>query len=125
MRVLPTASAATRRSRGRACARAIFRARLNVPFTTLVENGKLVAPERIKAAFAAGGVDLDQPVIASCGSGISAATMWLALDALGKGAESALRRLMGGVGIARSGPAASQPGQRGEQNNHHFRVCVK
>ena len=57
---------------------------LNVPFTTLVENGKLVAPERIKAAFAAGGVDLDQPVIASCGSGVSAATMWLALDALGK-----------------------------------------
>jgi thiosulfate/3-mercaptopyruvate sulfurtransferase len=57
---------------------------LNVPFTALTENGKLAAPERIKVAFAAGGVDLDQPIITSCGSGVSAATLWLALDALGK-----------------------------------------
>jgi thiosulfate/3-mercaptopyruvate sulfurtransferase len=29
-------------------------------------------------------VDLDRPIITSCGSGVSAATLWLALDALGK-----------------------------------------
>jgi thiosulfate/3-mercaptopyruvate sulfurtransferase len=29
-------------------------------------------------------VDLDRPVITSCGSGVAAATAWLALDALGK-----------------------------------------
>lgn len=57
---------------------------LNVPFTALIENGRLASTERIKQAFAAGGVDIDQPIITSCGSGVSAATMWLALDALGR-----------------------------------------
>lgn len=57
---------------------------LNVPFAGVVENGSLVSPERIRQAFAKGGVDLDQPVIASCGSGVTAAILWLALDALGK-----------------------------------------
>jgi len=57
---------------------------LNVPSTALVENGQLLPLDRLNAAFAAGGVDLAQPVITSCGSGISAATLWLALDALGK-----------------------------------------
>jgi thiosulfate/3-mercaptopyruvate sulfurtransferase len=57
---------------------------LNVPSTALVENGRLIAPERIAQTFAAGGVDLDQPIITSCGSGVTAATLWFALDAIGK-----------------------------------------
>jgi thiosulfate/3-mercaptopyruvate sulfurtransferase len=57
---------------------------LNVPSTAIVENGRLALADKIKAAFAAGGVDLDQPIITSCGSGLTAATLWLALDALGK-----------------------------------------
>jgi thiosulfate/3-mercaptopyruvate sulfurtransferase len=57
---------------------------LNVPYTKLVESGRLLPPDQLKQAFAAGGVDIDRPVITSCGSGVSAATMWLALDALGK-----------------------------------------
>ena len=57
---------------------------LNVPYTKLVENGRLLPAEQLKQAFAAGGVDVDKPVITSCGSGVSAATMWLALEALGK-----------------------------------------
>jgi thiosulfate/3-mercaptopyruvate sulfurtransferase len=57
---------------------------LNVPSTDLVENGRLVAPARIKELFAAGGVDLTKPVITSCGSGVTAATLWFALDAIGK-----------------------------------------
>jgi thiosulfate/3-mercaptopyruvate sulfurtransferase len=57
---------------------------LNVPYTKLVENGRLLPPDQLKQAFAAGGVDIDRPIITSCGSGVSAATMWLALDALGK-----------------------------------------
>ena len=57
---------------------------LNVPVTGLIENGRLVAPERIKEKFLAGGVDLDRPVITSCGSGVTAATLWFALDAIGK-----------------------------------------
>lgn len=57
---------------------------LNVPSTDLVEDGRLIAPERIKQLFAAGGVDLTKPVITSCGSGVTAATLWFALDAIGK-----------------------------------------
>jgi thiosulfate/3-mercaptopyruvate sulfurtransferase len=57
---------------------------LNVPVTGLIENGRLIAPERIKEKFEAGGVDLDKPVITSCGSGVTAATLWFALDAIGK-----------------------------------------
>lgn len=57
---------------------------LNVPVTGLIENGRLIAPERIKEKFKAGGVDLDKPVITSCGSGVTAATLWFALDAIGK-----------------------------------------
>ena len=57
---------------------------LNVPYGSIVESGRLVAPDRLASALAAGGVDLGQPVITSCGSGVTAAIIWLALDALGK-----------------------------------------
>jgi thiosulfate/3-mercaptopyruvate sulfurtransferase len=57
---------------------------LNVPSTQLAEGGRLVAPERIEQIFAAGGVDLTKPIITSCGSGVTAATLWFALDAIGK-----------------------------------------
>ena len=57
---------------------------LNVPSISLVENGQLLPADRLREAFAAGGVDLDKPVITSCGSGVTAAILWLALDALGK-----------------------------------------
>jgi len=61
---------------------------LNVPYTALIENGALVSSERIAQALAAGGVDIEKPIIASCGSGVSAATLWLALDSLGKAPQS-------------------------------------
>ncbi len=57
---------------------------LNVPSTAVVENGQLLPPDRLRQAFAEGGVDIERPVLTSCGSGVSAATLWLALDALGK-----------------------------------------
>jgi thiosulfate/3-mercaptopyruvate sulfurtransferase len=56
----------------------------NVPVTELIEDGRLIAPEKIREKFAAGGVNLDKPVITSCGSGVTAATLWFALDAIGK-----------------------------------------
>jgi thiosulfate/3-mercaptopyruvate sulfurtransferase len=57
---------------------------LNVPSGKLLEKGTLLPPERLRQAFIDGGVDLDKPVITSCGSGVAAALTWLALDALGK-----------------------------------------
>jgi thiosulfate/3-mercaptopyruvate sulfurtransferase len=57
---------------------------LNVPFAEIVANGRLAAPEKIAAAFAKGGVDTDKPIIASCGSGVTAVVLALGLDAIGK-----------------------------------------
>jgi thiosulfate/3-mercaptopyruvate sulfurtransferase len=57
---------------------------LNVPSSNVIENGTLKSAAAIEAAFDAGGVDLEQPVITSCGSGVSAAILWLALDAIGR-----------------------------------------
>jgi thiosulfate/3-mercaptopyruvate sulfurtransferase len=57
---------------------------LNVPVTGLIENGRLISPEKIAEKFRAGGVDLDKPTITTCGSGVTAATLWFALDAIGK-----------------------------------------
>jgi thiosulfate/3-mercaptopyruvate sulfurtransferase len=57
---------------------------LNVPITEILENGRLASPERIAAAFKKAGVDIDAPVITTCGSGVTAVVLALGLDALGK-----------------------------------------
>ena len=57
----------------------------NVPFQLLVEDGRLAPPEQLAAAFAQGGVDIDKPIVTTCGSGVTAAILTFALDALGKG----------------------------------------
>ena len=57
---------------------------ISVPSSELVKDGKLLPPDQLRRAFIEGGVDLDQPVITTCGSGVAAATAWLALEALGK-----------------------------------------
>jgi len=56
----------------------------NVPFDRLIENGRLKSREKIAAAFTSVGVDLDKPIITTCGSGVTAAVLTFALDALGK-----------------------------------------
>jgi thiosulfate/3-mercaptopyruvate sulfurtransferase len=56
----------------------------NVPSNSVVKDGLLLPPDELRRAFAAGGVDLDKPTITSCGSGVSAAILWLALDAIGR-----------------------------------------
>ena len=85
MRGRPTASAARRRSRAQGIRARPHAGRARTCRSTeLIEDGRLIAPEKIKENFAAGGVDLDKPVITSCGSGVTAATLWFALDAIGK-----------------------------------------
>src|SRR5579885_411872 len=56
----------------------------NVPSSELVENGRLVSPERIAAAFKKAGVDTDKPTITSCGSGVTAVILAMGFDAIGK-----------------------------------------
>jgi len=53
----------------------------NVPFAEVVTDGRLADEGKLRAAFA--GIDTDEPIVASCGSGVSAAILWLALEAIG------------------------------------------
>ena len=56
----------------------------NVPFAKLVANGRLAPRAQIEKAFKESGVDLEQPTITTCGSGITAAILSFALEAIGK-----------------------------------------
>ncbi len=58
---------------------------LNLPFNELVDpaTGKMKPLGDLRAAFAAEGADLARPIVTSCGSGVSAAVLTLALYRLG------------------------------------------
>jgi len=57
----------------------------NVPFGELINpDGTMKAPDELRAAFAAAGVDLDRPIVTTCGSGVSAAVLALGLARLGR-----------------------------------------
>ena len=55
----------------------------NLPFDALVEDGRLRSPEMVGRLFADAGLDPAKPVIATCGSGLSAAIVALALEVAG------------------------------------------
>ena len=54
----------------------------NVPWGDLVVDGELRTTDQLEAIFARQGVDLHQPIIVSCGSGVTAAVVALALATL-------------------------------------------
>jgi thiosulfate/3-mercaptopyruvate sulfurtransferase len=56
----------------------------NVPYDRLLVNGRLATREHVTAAFTSAGVDLDKPIITSCGSGVTAAILTFALESIGK-----------------------------------------
>jgi len=56
---------------------------LNLPFSEIVEHGTLRAPDALKAEFAAHGIDLKRPIITTCGSGVTAAILALAVEEAG------------------------------------------
>ena len=56
---------------------------LNLPFVDIVEHGRLKPPDALKAEFAAHGVDLRKPIITTCGSGVTAAILALAVEEAG------------------------------------------
>ncbi|KMW60414.1 Thiosulfate sulfurtransferase, rhodanese [Candidatus Rhodobacter oscarellae] len=56
----------------------------NVPYKTLLNaDGTMKAPNALRAAFEGAGVDLSKPAITTCGSGVTAAILSLALERLG------------------------------------------
>jgi len=59
---------------------------LNLPYDELYRpDGTLLSPVALAETFAKAGLDLARPVITSCGSGVTASVLALALHALGHG----------------------------------------
>ena len=56
---------------------------LNLPFNEIVENGRLKDKAGLEQAIRQAGVDPARPVIASCGSGVSAALLGVAFETMG------------------------------------------
>jgi len=56
----------------------------NLPYTSLLNpDGTMQDPSALRAAFIAAGVDLTRPAITTCGSGVTAAILNLALERIG------------------------------------------
>ncbi len=56
----------------------------NVPFTDVLNpDGTMKSPAALRTVFTAAGVDLTKPAITTCGSGVTAAVLSLALESLG------------------------------------------
>jgi thiosulfate/3-mercaptopyruvate sulfurtransferase len=60
----------------------------SVPFTELVEDGRMRSAEELRKIFAAKGVDREWPITTTCGSGVTAAVIVLALEIAGAGEVS-------------------------------------
>ena len=56
----------------------------NLPWPTLLKEGALLPSAGLAQRFAETGIDLDRPIVTTCGSGVSAATISLALAVLGR-----------------------------------------
>jgi thiosulfate/3-mercaptopyruvate sulfurtransferase len=57
----------------------------NLPYTDLIDpkTNQILPADQLRAKFRAAGVDLDAPVVTSCGSGVSACVLGLGLHLLG------------------------------------------
>ncbi len=55
----------------------------NLPFPNVVANGQLRAPAEIRAEMEKAGIDLSQPIVCSCGSGVSAVVIAMAMSRAG------------------------------------------
>ncbi|KMO11356.1 3-mercaptopyruvate sulfurtransferase [Methylobacterium indicum] len=57
---------------------------LNLHYAALQENGRLKDEAALREAVARAGIDLDRPVVTTCGSGVTAAIVGIALESLGR-----------------------------------------
>jgi thiosulfate/3-mercaptopyruvate sulfurtransferase len=57
---------------------------LNLPWREVVESGEVKPREEVENLFARAGLDFNRPAITSCGSGVTAAILLLALASVGK-----------------------------------------
>lgn len=59
----------------------------NLPFGEIVKDGRLAEDEELKRMFEAAGIDTSKPIVTTCGSGVSASIVALALEGLGVSAR--------------------------------------
>ncbi len=57
---------------------------LNVPWGEVAADGRIKSAAEVASAFTKAGVDLARPLITTCGSGVTAAILLLALESIGK-----------------------------------------
>ncbi|PWJ79456.1 thiosulfate/3-mercaptopyruvate sulfurtransferase [Pseudaminobacter salicylatoxidans] len=55
----------------------------NVPFSALSRDGEFLPLDELREVLEKAGIDPDKPVVTSCGSGVTAAVITLALESLG------------------------------------------
>jgi thiosulfate/3-mercaptopyruvate sulfurtransferase len=60
----------------------------SIPFTELIEDGRLKPADKLHEIFAAKKIDLEKPITTTCGSGVTAAVIALGLEVIGANAVS-------------------------------------
>jgi thiosulfate/3-mercaptopyruvate sulfurtransferase len=55
----------------------------SIPFTELVEDGRLKPADKLREYFSTKKIDLQQPITTTCGSGVTAAVIALSLEVVG------------------------------------------
>ncbi len=57
----------------------------NIPLAAMIApDGTMLPADKLKTVFEAAGVDINKPIVSTCGSGITASVVALALARMGK-----------------------------------------